>query len=81
MVKLALENNEWVQLHTWESDSKIWTQTLEVLNHYKQEMKKIHGDNVNLKLLCGGDLVESFIIPNVWSDEHVSYEFGFYVVF
>ena len=75
MVKLALENNEWVQLNTWESDSKIWTQTLEVLNHYKQEMIKIHGDNVNLRLLCGGDLVESFTIPNVWSDKHVSYEF------
>lgn len=27
---------------------------------------------VIVKLLCGGDLLESFAVPNLWSDEDVS---------
>ena len=28
--------------------------------------------DVQLKLLCGGDLLESFAVPNLWSDSDVS---------
>lgn len=27
---------------------------------------------VNVRLLCGGDLLESFAIPGLWSDDDVS---------
>ena len=28
-------------------------------------------DSVQLKLLCGGDLLESFAVPGLWKDEDV----------
>ena len=28
-------------------------------------------ENVQLKLLCGGDLLESFAVPGLWKDEDV----------
>jgi nicotinamide mononucleotide adenylyltransferase len=42
--------------------------------------KKIQGNlldrefplNINLKLLCGADLIESFAVPGLWKDEDVS---------
>ena len=29
-------------------------------------------DTVQLKLLCGGDVLESFAVPGLWKDEDVS---------
>lgn len=31
-------------------------------------------DPVRVKLLCGADLLESFAVPNLWTDEDVCYE-------
>lgn len=31
-------------------------------------------DKINLKLLCGADLLESFAVPGLWSDDDVSIE-------
>ena len=78
MVRLALENNNWVTLSTWESEQSVWTPTLEVLKNLKSEMvDKYESGNGRLRLLllCGGDLVETFNMPNVWENEHVSSEF------
>lgn len=27
--------------------------------------------NVTVKLLCGGDFLASFLVPNLWKPEHV----------
>ena len=72
MVKLALSNHIWVQLSTWEADKYCWTPTVEVLSYHKDFLEKMHGENVRLMFLCGGDLVETFVIPNLWKDEHVT---------
>jgi hypothetical protein len=29
--------------------------------------------NINLKLLCGADLIESFAVPGLWKDEDVGW--------
>jgi len=71
MVSQALENNDWVKLSTWESDKKEWTPTLEVLNYHKSTLGIALGNDFKVMLLCGGDLVETFLIPNVWKNEHV----------
>ena len=36
-----------------------------------QMLKNITG-RVQVKLLCGGDLLESFDVPGLWADEDVS---------
>lgn len=71
MVRLGLKNNNWVELSEWESKKAEWTPTLEVLTHHKQIAESQFGDNVQLMLLCGGDLVETFLIPNLWKADHV----------
>jgi len=30
-------------------------------------------ESIQVKLLCGSDLLESFAVPGLWSDEDVSY--------
>ena len=72
MLELALGNNSWIKLDTWEAMKDEWTLTLEVLRHHRAELKNIYGSDVQLMFLCGGDLVESFLVPGVWKDEHVS---------
>lgn len=67
MIRLALEdvNNSWILCNDWETQQKEWIRTLPALRHYAT----VYGDN--LRLLCGADMLESFLVPNLWSDEHI----------
>lgn len=67
MVRLAIREPDynWIVCDDWETQQKDWIRTLPALKHYST----VYGNN--LKLLCGADLLESFLIPNLWSDEHI----------
>lgn len=67
MIKLALKDPEhqWIVCDDWETKQQEWIRTLPALRYYEG----IYGSN--LKLLCGADLLESFLVPNLWSDEHI----------
>ena len=71
MVKLALKNTNWVQLSNWECSNPNWTFTLDVLGYHQTLIKETYGKDARLMFLCGGDIVESFNIPNLWKEEHV----------
>ena len=71
MARLAVKNSDWIKLHTFEADNPVWLPTLEVLHYYKNYLDQYHGKDIKLMLLCGGDLVETFNIPNVWKTEHI----------
>ena len=71
MLRLALADNEWVKLSTWEAEQPDWVRTVDALAYHKDQMKKLYGENVELMLLCGGDLLETFAMPNVWKEEDV----------
>jgi len=32
------------------------------------------GESVQIKLLCGSDVLESFAVPGLWTDEDVSWQ-------
>ena len=34
-------------------------------------ISKLEISGINLRLVCGADLLESFNIPNLWMDEHI----------
>jgi nicotinamide mononucleotide adenylyltransferase len=70
MARLALKTSPWIRLDTWETEQADWIRTAHVLKHHQDELNKVHG-NVRLMLLCGADLLESFSVPGLWSDEHV----------
>lgn len=71
MIESALAENDWVHVDKWEASKDEWTPTLEVLQYHKNEVKNKYGNNANLMFLCGADLVDSFLIPNIWKDEHI----------
>jgi len=70
MIKRSIKNNDWIKISEWETQQSDWTPTLDSLKYHKNELEKIHG-NIELKLLCGADLLESFNVPGLWRDEHV----------
>ena len=37
------------------------------------ENSSVHNSTSKLMLVCGSDLLESFKVPGLWSDEHVSH--------
>lgn len=67
MINLALKDveSQWIVCNDWETKQKDWVRTLPALRYYST----IYG--ANMKLLCGADLLESFLIPNLWSDDHI----------
>ena len=67
MIRLALEDmtNPWIVCDDWETRQNEWVRTLPALRHYAT----VYGEN--LRLLCGADLLESFVVPNLWSDDHI----------
>ena len=73
MIKRALKPNDWIKLDTWEADQTEWTRTYDALNHHYEKVKQAYGNECRLMFLCGADLLESFNVPNLWSDEHVSF--------
>lgn len=67
MIRLALKDVEksWIICDDWETKQKEWIRTLPALRYYET----VYGHN--LRLLCGADLLDSFLVPNLWSDEHI----------
>lgn len=102
MLKLALQDSEWIKLSTWEMRQSVWTRSRASLQHHQElldavvkgcddaNMNTISNEDldwvpdsvrnneaneqtpVRIKLLCGGDLLESFATPGLWADEDVS---------
>lgn len=67
MIRLALTdpNYKWIVCDDWETSQNGWVRTLNVLQHHRS----VYGQN--LKLLCGADLLDSFLVPGLWSDDHI----------
>ncbi|KAL0110795.1 hypothetical protein PUN28_014030 [Cardiocondyla obscurior] len=98
MLRLALQNSDWIRLSTWETRQNCWTKTRMSLQHHQNllnsmlsnsndikhhlqmedtdwipENVKNSSDNtpIQIKLLCGADLLESFGICGLWLEEDI----------
>ncbi|GAB1869412.1 Nicotinamide mononucleotide adenylyltransferase 1 [Camponotus japonicus] len=98
MLRLALQNSDWIRLSTWETRQNCWTKTRLCLQHHQNllnsmlcnsndikhhmqmddtewipENVKNCSDNtpIQIKLLCGADLLESFGICGLWLEEDI----------
>ncbi|KAE9554619.1 hypothetical protein FO519_002179 [Halicephalobus sp. NKZ332] len=88
MCELGAASSEWIKPDNWECSREEWTRTLNVLEHHREHVQKVFGTDVRLMLVCGGDLVDSFIRilsngENLWnlSDiEKMLSEFGLVVL-
>ncbi|CAI2182736.1 15774_t:CDS:2 [Funneliformis geosporum] len=88
MCELAVERTStWLMVDAWESLQYDYTRTAMVLDHFNEELnikrggiKTTNGDylNVRVLLLAGGDLIESFKIPDLWQDDDLHHILGKY---
>lgn len=73
MCELATQSSEWIAVDSWEAASPEYLTTLPVLEHFNRCLNTDTGnDPIQVKLLCGGDLLESMNTPGVWHPEDVN---------
>lgn len=68
MCRLACEGHPFITVEPWEALKPQWTPTLDVLNHFKEEIHKSF-PNVRIMLIAGSDLVEGFKHENIWNPQ------------
>jgi nicotinamide mononucleotide adenylyltransferase len=72
MCLLASESSSWIMVDAWESRQSCWQRTLSVLQHFRKELDVLFpGKTIRIMLLTGSDLIETFSVPGVWSEEDV----------
>ncbi|XP_031844789.2 nicotinamide/nicotinic acid mononucleotide adenylyltransferase 1 isoform X3 [Nomia melanderi] len=97
MLKLALQNSDWIRLSTWETRQNGWTKTRISLQHHQNLLNSVIFDPntlnhissedlewipenvknssdrtpIQIKLLCGADLLESFGTYDLWAEEDI----------
>ncbi|XP_017777116.1 PREDICTED: nicotinamide/nicotinic acid mononucleotide adenylyltransferase 3 isoform X2 [Nicrophorus vespilloides] len=87
MLKMALGTDHWIKVSDWETNQESWTRTRPTIEYHQNHINSIlygtngNGDEffqnsinsgpVQVKLLCGADLLESFGTPGLWSDDDI----------
>ncbi|XP_012146971.2 uncharacterized protein LOC100881101 isoform X2 [Megachile rotundata] len=98
MLRLALQNSDWIKLSSWETRQNGWTKTRISLQHHQNLLNSVLFDSNNIKhnvssedlewipenvkncsdhtpiqikLLCGADLLESFGTYDLWAEEDI----------
>eukprot|EP01133_Synstelium_polycarpum_P014800 gene14800-17499_t len=71
MCKRALDSSEWLMMDTWESSNTTFTPTRQVLAHVESSIRELgdHHADVQVRLICGADLLSSFNVPKLWADD------------
>ncbi|EFC50192.1 predicted protein [Naegleria gruberi] len=75
MCRLAVSDSDWINIDEWEVNQSEYSRTLLVLKHFQDEIEKSYTSTTELRimLLCGADLLQSFVKPGVWIPEQVEY--------
>ncbi|XP_076759726.1 nicotinamide mononucleotide adenylyltransferase isoform X1 [Xylocopa sonorina] len=98
MLRLALQNSDWIRLSTWETRQNGWTKTRISLQYHQNLLNSVLYDPnimkhnipiedlewipeniknspdhtpIQIKLLCGADLLESFGTYDLWAEEDI----------
>ncbi|KAI9090820.1 hypothetical protein DFS34DRAFT_584891 [Phlyctochytrium arcticum] len=79
MCELATANSDWITVDPWESRQQSFQRTAWVLAHVDRmvnEGQKYRGvdgkpKRVRIMLLAGGDLIQSFAVPDLWKEGDV----------
>ncbi|ORZ30478.1 hypothetical protein BCR44DRAFT_60830 [Catenaria anguillulae PL171] len=92
MCRLAAQASDWLMVDTWEPTRDGYVRTVEVLDHFNQELNGRLGGvelpdgtrrKVRIMLLAGGDLIESFGTPNLWAEadlHRILGEYGCFII-
>ena len=92
MCELATEDSEWLMVDYWEPSQPKYIRTALVLDHFNESLNGGHrgvllpnGTHrpIRIMLLAGGDLIQSFAVPNLWKEadlNHILGDFGCLVI-
>jgi len=73
MVELAATDSSWIKVMDWEAKQPNWTPTKLVIKTTQEILQKDSDSSlINVMLLCGGDLLESFSKKGLWKDEDIT---------
>jgi len=87
MSRLAVSRaDSWVRVSDWEVKQEDWSRTRHVLDSYTRIAQCPNSESsdwlpdlgsddqgpITFKLLCGGDLLESFAVPGLWNEEDLT---------
>lgn len=70
MCELAVESSDWIEMDYWETSQEEYVTTYVALQHFRQSLNLII-PNLEIKLVCGADLLESMTRPGVWDENDV----------
>ncbi|KAI9135807.1 hypothetical protein BKA69DRAFT_1108330 [Paraphysoderma sedebokerense] len=76
MCRLATESSRWISVDDWECRQPRWMRMREVVQNFQTEVETImkdHNQQFQIMLLAGGDLIEAFCKPGLFSDDDLDY--------
>lgn len=80
MARRAARSSTWIKCDDWEASRSEWSTTVKVLRHHRARLRTaLRDDNIQVKLLCGADVLQSFEQPGVWTEndrEEILRDFG-----
>jgi len=76
MIELATETSDWISVDAWESQQTTFQTTISVLDRIyyalnQDEKGNMDKDPIQVRLLCGADLLESMNKVGLWADEDI----------
>ncbi|KAJ4455042.1 putative nicotinamide/nicotinic acid mononucleotide adenylyltransferase [Paratrimastix pyriformis] len=72
MCHLAVESSDWIDVDDWEASQPTYTRTANVLDSISNRLNTAaqalvpKPERIQLRLVCGADLLESMTRPGVW---------------
>lgn len=78
MCELATQDSDWIGVSRWEIEQSKWSTTAETMTKYQSAINcaHIYDRPVRALLLCGADLLESTLVPNLWAPHNLELIFG-----
>ncbi|KAJ3052861.1 hypothetical protein HK097_005522 [Rhizophlyctis rosea] len=91
MCEMGISDSQWLMVDSWEPSNERYIRTARVLDHFDQmlngegglEMPDGTRRKIRIMLLAGGDLIQSFAIPNLWKEadlDHIVGDFGCLII-
>eukprot|EP01120_Amphizonella_sp_Union-15-10_P007867 TRINITY_DN2714_c0_g1_i1.p1 TRINITY_DN2714_c0_g1~~TRINITY_DN2714_c0_g1_i1.p1 ORF type:complete len:233 (-),score=21.73 TRINITY_DN2714_c0_g1_i1:115-813(-) len=70
MCELGVESSDWLMVDPWESSFSEYVRTILVLQHFQLELSPTY-EGLKIFFVCGADLLQTFNVKGVWSDQDV----------
>ena len=78
MCDAAVASSSWLSVQSWEVRQRAWTTTARTLAKYQSALDRagLTAAPIRVKLLCGADLLESILVPDLWAAADLEVLFG-----